>query len=227
LVINAKVRVSTVKKVTTPLFRDRHEAGERLAQAIVAQAPLLPVVYALPRGGLPVAAPVARQLQCPLDILVAKKITEPEQPELAIGAVTADGHVLWVDQPGGKTPTSRLRRTALEQAQQQAQAQLDQLARNRPHLAATGATAIVIDDGIATGMTMAVAVQALREQQPAEIWIATPVAPLSLIRSLNHWADQVIILATPEPFLSVSRFYQEFPQVDIEEAVACLRQSNA
>lgn len=214
-----------VKKVTIPLFQDRHEAGEKLAQAIADQAPPLPIVYALPRGGLPVAEPVARRLQCPLDIIVAKKITEPEQPELAIGAVTAGGHVLWVNPPPWKAHTTLLRYTAREKAQQLAQAQWAQLT-GRPHLAATGMTAIVIDDGIATGMTMAVAVQALREQRPAEIWIAAPVAPPSLIPSLHQWAEQVMILATPEPFLSVSRFYQQFPQVKIEEAAACLRQSN-
>jgi len=212
------------KKVTIPLFQDRHEAGEKLAQAIAAQAPSLPIVYALPRGGLPVAEPVARRLQCPLDIIVAKKITEPEQPELAIGAVTAAGHVLWLNPLPRETHTSLLRYPAMEQAQQ-AQAQLAQLA-GRPHLAATGVTAIVIDDGIATGMTIAVAVQALREQQPAEIWIGAPVAPPSLLPSLHQWAEQVIILATPDPFLSVSRFYQQFPQVEIEEAAACLKQSN-
>jgi len=209
---------------TTPLFRDRQEAGERLAQAIATQAPLLPVVYALPRGGLLVAEPVARQLQCPLDIIVAKKITEPEQPELAIGAVTTDGHILWVEPLPPGHNTNLLRHTALEQAQQQAQ-ELAQLAGNRPR-AATGVTAIVIDDGVATGMTMAVAVQALQEQKLAEIWIGAPVAPLSLIPSLRQWADRVLILATPEPFLNVSRFYQQFPQVKTEEAVACLKRAN-
>lgn len=207
-----------------PLFQDRHQAGEELARVVVAAVPAQPViVYALPRGGLPVAAPVARYLQCPLDVVVAKKITEPEQPELAIGAVTADGHVLWVKQKPTWILNPSLRRAALEQAQQKAQSQLAQLTANRSQLPANGAVAILVDDGIATGMTMAVAVQALREQQPAEIWIAVPVAPAGLIGSLNQWADRVIVLETPNPFWSVSRFYQDFPQVEMEEALACLR----
>jgi len=207
-----------------PLFQDRHQAGEELARAVVAAVPPQPViVYALPRGGLPVAEPVARHLQCPLDVVVAKKITEPEQPELAVGAVTADGHVLWVKQKPAWILNPGLRRAALEQAQQKAQSQLAQLTANRSPLPAKGAVAILVDDGIATGMTMAVAVQALREQQPAEIWIAVPVAPVGLIGSLNQWADQVIVLETPDPFWSVSRFYQDFPQVEMEEALTCLR----
>lgn len=207
------------------LFQDRCQAGEKLAQAIIARAPSRPtVVYALPRGGLPVAAPVARQLQCPLDVVVAKKITEPKQPELAVGAVTADGHVLWVKhKPTRLRNASPLWRTALEQAQQNAQIQFAQLTANRPQPDPTGVTAILVDDGLATGMTMAVATQALRERHPAEIWVCAPVAPRSLLRSLHQWADQVVILATPEPFWSVSRFYQAFPQVEMEEALACLR----
>ncbi len=206
------------------LFKDRQEAGEKLAQAIIAQGPAQPTVYALPRGGLPVAVPVARQLQCPLGVVVAKKITEPKQPELAVGAVTSDGHVLWLEhKPAWMKKAHLLRRMALEQAYQKAQAQFAQLTTNWSQPDPAGTTAILIDDGIATGMTMAVAVQALRQQQPIEVWICVPVAPQGLLRSLQELADQVVILATPEPFLNVSRFYQAFPQVEIEEALACLR----
>lgn len=208
-----------------PLFKNRQAAGEELAQAVVAQKPTPPIiVYALPRGGIPIAEPVARRLGCPLDILVAKKITEPGNPELAIGAVTVDGHVIWARHKPDWSANSELWQTAMHQARRKAQAQLAQLAPSGPGLAATGAIAILVDDGIATGMTMAVAAQALRDQAPAAIWICTPVAPLGLINCLHQWADRVIVLATPEPFWSVSRFYQEFPQVEIEEARAYLLQ---
>ncbi|HEY9846572.1 MAG TPA: phosphoribosyltransferase family protein [Candidatus Caenarcaniphilales bacterium] len=206
-----------------PLFRNRQAAGIKLAQAVAVQAPPFPtVVYALPRGGLPVAEPVSQQLGCPLDVIVAKKITEPQNPELALGAVTADGQVVWANHQHPWIVNSSLCQAAQLQAQQKAAAQLTQLAASRPPVSPTGATAILVDDGIATGMTMAVAIQALRQQHPAAIWICVPVAPPSLIPSLQHWADHVIVLATPDPFWSVSRFYQEFPQVDIEEARACL-----
>ncbi|MEB3826781.1 phosphoribosyltransferase [Phormidium sp. CCY1219] len=212
-----------------PLFYDRRAAGEQLAKAIAAQISQLdpaevekpPIVYALPRGGLPVAEPVARRLGCPLDIMVAKKITRPDNPELAIGAVTADGQVLWVKQ---RSRRFRFRRLAQAEATAKAQAQEALFASRRPQVQPAGAIALLVDDGIATGMTMAVAAQGLRKQQPAQVWICTPVAPAELMEVLTQWCDRLVVLANPQPFLSVSRFYEQFPQVQIEEAIANLHQ---
>lgn len=111
---------------SAPLFSDRADAGERLAQSLLTLVAQLkdsgigasPIVYALPRGGIPVAAPVARQLNCPLDIVVAKKITTPKNPELAVGAVTSEGQVLWSRQLGWGTNNSNWRETALREAQE-------------------------------------------------------------------------------------------------------------
>ncbi len=215
------------------IFVDRHDAGEKLAQAVLAEAQTLPdstkfVVYALPRGGLPVAEPVARALGCPLDVIVAKKITRPENLELAIGAVTADGQVLW--QKTLLSGQAQEREAALWVAQNKAQAQLAQFA-DRPDIDPDGAIALIVDDGIATGMTMAVAVKSLRIRNPLEIWVCAPVAPVGIVDSLRQWSDsserrgvdRAIILATPDPFWSVSRFYQVFNQVKTEEALACLQ----
>ncbi|MCY7278498.1 MAG: phosphoribosyltransferase [Phormidesmis sp. CAN_BIN44] len=215
------------------IFVDRHDAGEKLAQAVLAEAQTLPdstkfVVYALPRGGLPVAEPVARTLGCPLDVIVAKKITRPEDLELAIGAVTADGQVLW--QKTVSSDQGRSREEALRVAQEKAQAQLAQFA-DRPDIDPDGAIALIVDDGIATGMTMAVAVKSLRTRNPLEVWVCAPVAPLGMVDLLRQWSDsserrgvdRAIILATPDPFWSVSRFYQVFTQVETEDALACLQ----
>lgn len=217
-----------------PLFRDRTDAGEQLAQTIHAMVTqtaadgvtAVPIVYALPRGGLPVAAPVARLLGCPLDIVVAKKISHPKNPELAIGAVTADGNVLWAEPTPFGIQHFRQGEAARKEAVNKAQSQLAQLAPACPQVNVQGAIAILVDDGIATGMTMAVAAQALRAQNPAAVWLCTPVAPLSLLPWLQQWGDRIIVLETPQSFLSVSRFYLEFPQVEIEEAFACLQQQN-
>lgn len=215
--------------LSTPLFRDRTEAGEKLAQAVLSQLAQYnltaseaakPIVYALPRGGLPIALPIARLLGCPLDVIVAKKITRPENPELAIGALTADGHVLWSKQ---KPRHLRQQTANLEKAQEKANAQLAALSPGRPSVSAQKALVILVDDGIATGMTMAVAAQALRKQEPAQIWICVPVAPPDWMEDLDDLCDRAIVLETPEPFFSVSRFYQEFPQVETEEALACLQ----
>lgn len=219
---------------SAPLFSDRIDAGEQLAQwllkLITSQresglcAP--PIVYALPRGGIPVGAVVAHQLDCPLDIVVAKKITTPQNPELAIGAVTSEGHVLWSQQTLPWARDSKMREAALRHAQEKAQAQLNQFSVSRPQVNPQGALALLVDDGIATGMTIAAAAQALKEHHLAHLWICSPVAPVGLATWLSQWSDRVVVLKTPDPFFSVSRFYANFPQVSTEEALICLKQHN-
>ncbi|WP_315787128.1 phosphoribosyltransferase [Fischerella sp. JS2] len=217
----------------TPLFNDRTQAGERLAevvqstlikQASESEIKPVPIVYALPRGGLEVAAPVARVLDCPLTILVSKKISHPENPELAIGAVSACGSVIW-EQPRRSDQRHNWRShiTALDTAINQAKSLEAQLSVACPQVNAEGAIAIIVDDGIATGMTMAAAAVAIRKLSPAEVWLCAPVAPLRLVPWLHQWGDRVIVLATPEPFASVSNFYQEFPQVETTEALTYLQ----
>jgi predicted phosphoribosyltransferase len=207
-------------------FANRQEAGAQLAEAVIetiravgVDQPL--VVYALPKGGLPVAAPIARQLNCPLRIQVAKKITQPDNPELAIGAVTADGEVIWV--PNAMPITELERKAAFQRAYIQAKAQQAYLLGDLEAEHPTGAIALLVDDGIATGMTMAVAAQSLRRQKPAQVWIGVPVAPLPVMPFLQACCDRAIVLATPDPFYSVSRFYEDFPQVEIEEAKSYLQ----
>lgn len=206
------------------LFHDRAEAGAKLTQAVLQEAEKLNsqaqfVVYALPRGGVPIAVPISQALQCPLDILVAKKIARPQNPELAIGAVTAEGQIVQFGQsavPGWEE--------ALEAALTKAKQQLAQFT-DRPNVTAEGAIALLVDDGIATGMTMAAAAQSLRQQNPQEIWICAPVAPAEILDQLSQYCDRLIILATPDPFMSVSRFYRSFPQVELEDAVSDLKKS--
>lgn len=219
---------------SAPMFRDRIHAGEQLAQSVMAEFTQLktrgvnnqPIIYALPRGGIPVAVPVASSLGCPVDILVAKKITFPENPELAIGAVTSDGHVLWCQPKRFRRNQQSALEAALRQAQDKAIALQSKLSSSRLPVSAQGAIAILVDDGIATGMTIAAAASAVKAQNPAEIWVCSPVAPQGLSEWLLQWCDRAIILETPEPFLSVSRFYEEFPQVETQEALFYLQQHN-
>jgi putative phosphoribosyl transferase len=218
----------------TPLFADRTHAGEELArvihdvltqQTIDSGVKPVPIVYALPRGGVPVAAPIARLLDCPLTIVVAKKISHPENPELAIGAVTTFGNVLWADQKLSRFKNdARWREVALNKAINLAKSLEALLIPACPQVNAENATLILVDDGIATGMTIAVAATALKTLSPAAVWLCTPVAPQTLLPWLQQWGDRTIILQTPEPFRSVSNFYAEFPQVDILEVLAYLQQ---
>ena len=222
-----------------PLYKNRLQAGKQLAQLVssaiaelhLAGVEVQPIVYALPRGGIPVALPIARQLACPLDIIIAKKITLPLNREMAVGAVTADGYTIWHSTRKRRATTSSQLNQALHNAQQKAQAQQDLFACVSPQISAQGKIAIVVDDGTATGMTMEAAVQSLQPYQPEQIWICVPVAPPEV---LNLWqkrieastlgANRLFILSTPSPFVSVSRFYLKFPQVDDEEALSALQE---
>ncbi|WP_375499509.1 phosphoribosyltransferase [uncultured Nostoc sp.] len=218
----------------TPLFADRTHAGEELArvihdvltqQTIDSGVKPVPIVYALPRGGVPVAAPIARLLDCPLTIVVAKKISHPENPELAIGAVTTFGNVLWTDQKLFRLKNdARWREVTLNKAINLAKSLEALLIPACPQVNAENATLILVDDGIATGMTIAVAAAALKTLSPAAVWLCTPVAPQTLLPWLEQWGDRTIVLETPEPFRSVSNFYAEFPQVDTLEVLGYLQQ---
>ncbi|MGD1805366.1 phosphoribosyltransferase [Dapis sp. BLCC M126] len=212
------------------IFRDRTDAGKKLAEVIFSDFchkklttdwELKPIVYALPRGGLPVAVPVARRLGCPLSVVVAKKITLPSNPELALGAVTANGCLVWSKQ---KPRSLRVQYALIEKAQQRALSQLEKLSLGKPEISSLDRLVILVDDGIATGMTMVAALKSIQLQKPHAVWICVPVAPPELLQDLRDCCDRLIVLETPHPFLNVSRFYSKFTQVETEVALACLQQ---
>jgi putative phosphoribosyl transferase len=180
-------------------------------------------VLGIPRGGVPVAAAVAREIGAPLDVVVAHKLGAPGQPELAIGAVAADGTVLI--EPWGRElvggDEAYLRRAAedeIARARRREQA----LRRGRPAVDLRGRTAIVVDDGIATGATMHVAVLAAKAAGATKVIVASPVGAAESVARLRSVADEVVVLATPEPFYAVGEFYLRFGQVDDEEVAALL-----
>jgi len=218
-----------------PPFCDRQDAGAQLAQVVLQDLDTLGwlpahpsrevVVYGLPRGGVILALPLAEALHCPLDVVIAKKITLPNNAELAIGAVTADGQVLRARRQlfGLKTEDWKTARAA---AWQRALEQGQQFDAVTPHISPTGRVAVLVDDGIATGMTMVAAARSLWSKRPAKLLICAPVAPPQVVQRLQQWCDRTILLYTPVEFYSVSRFYQNFPQVEMEEAIACLQTYN-
>lgn len=200
------------------------------AQALPAgAAPAWPlVVYGLPRGGVPVAAEVARALQAPLDLLIVRKVGAPGQPELAVGAV-AEGNppvVVLDEQSMAWAGTSEA--WVREQARI---AYAEVLRRHQTYLAGRvapsvqGATAVVVDDGVATGTTVRAAVQALRQRAPARIVLALPVAPAEVIEQLRPLVDAVVCLAEPVPFRAVGLHYGDFHQVSDEEVVCALQEA--
>jgi predicted phosphoribosyltransferase len=217
---------------STVLFYDRLDAARQLARVISREiddredigVTLTPIVYGLPCGGIPLAATVARALNCPLDILVAKKITTENNRELAIGAVTAKGTTIWAESRFFARLSLQTLNEALAYALNKAKDLAVKFATFQPqNLNNLERMAIVVDDGIATGLTIKVAVEELKQENTKEIWICAPVAPADIVSHLQQWADKVILLETPESFGSVSRFYQNFPQISLREAIDFLR----
>lgn len=208
-------------------FRDRRDAGERLARALAhlrGRTDLL--VLALPRGGVPVAYEVAAALGAPLDVFVVRKLGVPGQEELAMGAL-ASGGLRVLNQDVVETldlspPTIDLvtRREAEELARR------ERLYRGeRPPLSATGRTVILVDDGLATGSTMRAAAIALRQHGPARVVVAVPVAARQTCELLRREVDEVVCLSTPAPFFAVGQWYADFGQTSDEEVSELLRRA--
>lgn len=216
------------------VYANRVEAGRELAAELrkrLARLPPAPVVvYGLPRGGVPVAAEVARALHAPLDLLIVRKVGAPGQPELAVGAV-AEGEppeVVLDEQSMAWTGTSASwvhERARIEVAELQRRSALYRAGRAAPPV--QGATAVVVDDGAATGTTVRAAVQALRRRSPARIVLALPVAPTEVVQQLRPLVDEVLCLAEPVPFRAVGLHYGDFRQVSDEEVLRALQPAAA
>jgi predicted phosphoribosyltransferase len=201
------------------LFRDRADAGRQLATRLGAYRGRPDVlVLGLPRGGIPVAYEVARALDAPLDVFVVRKLGVPGQEELAMGAI-ATGGVRVVNRDvvdALHIPPDVLDRAAEAEARELARRE-ESYRGPRPEPQVQGKTVILVDDGLATGSTMRAAVAALRQQGPARIVVAVPVAAPSTCEELRREVEEVVCLATPEPFMAVGRFYDDFSQTTDDE----------
>jgi putative phosphoribosyl transferase len=206
-------------------FRDRRDAGRQIAEQLMRYKNMDPVVLALPRGGVPVGHEVAQALGAPLDVLLVRKIRAPNHPELGLGAVV-DGdphlrvlnrHVMTMINP------SQEYIDAEEQRQLEIIRQRRKLYRgNRPPVALEGRSVIVVDDGIATGGTMKIALTALSGSGAGKLVLAVPVAPRETIEQFADDADEVVCLLTPESFRAVSLYYADFRQTTDDEVVELL-----
>lgn len=207
------------------IFADRIDAGRRLAAAL---APLRGedcVVLALPRGGVPVAAEVARALDAPLDLVLVRKIGAPHQQELAVAAVV-DGDT---PQLVRNEDVIRMLHVGEDYLEAEARRQLKEIERRRTAYLAgrtpepiEGRTAIVVDDGIATGATTRAALRAVRARRPRRLVLAVPVAPPDTIAALASEVDQIVCLSQPEPFGAIGAFYDDFRQLEDEDVRSIL-----
>ena len=208
------------------LFVDRADAGRQLARRLLPLRGTDAVVVALPRGGVPVAAEVARELRAPLDVIVVRKLGVPFQPECGFGAIGEGGATVIDDRV---VRQARLTRQAIAGAEARERVRLDrrlaQLRAGRPPVPLAGRIAVVVDDGIATGSTARAACLVARARGARRVIVAVPVGAAEATTSLRHDADEVICLHTPARFVAIGDWYQDFSQVADAEVAALLGQA--
>ena len=207
-------------------FRNRTEAGEALVRRLAGMPLTNPVVLALPRGGVPVALPVARALGAPLDLLFVRKLGAPGQPELALGAVVEGDPPQVVVNPAILSAfgvaRDDLAGAVAEKTAEIARRRATYLG-GRAAIPVAGRDVIVVDDGIATGATVRAGLKGLRAQAPGRIVLAVPVAPADVLDEIAALVDEVVCLTVPEPFIAVGVHYHSFDQVDDAEVTAMMR----
>jgi putative phosphoribosyl transferase len=207
-------------------FKNRVDAGRKLAKALAGYKDQQPVILALPRGGVPVAAEVAAALKAPLDLILVRKIGVPFQPELAMGAVVDGGAPIIVRND------DVIRVAGIDEAEFKATCdnELAEIERrrqrylgSRERVDVSGRTTIVIDDGIATGATTRAALRATRMRNPKKLVLAVPVAPTDSLAALRSDADEVVCLEDHEFFGAIGFYYADFAQVADEEVIELLK----
>jgi len=206
------------------MFRNREEAALRLARELKGRALHDPIVLGIPRGGVVLAAVLAREWKADLDVVLARKLRHPWQPEAAIGAVAEDGTVYLDERLANRSEEVDNYLKEEIRLQQQEIARRKQLLRGgRPAANVSGRSVLVTDDGIATGATMIAALEALAGQQPREVIVAVPVAEPERLEEVKRLCDEVVCLLSPPDFYAVGQFYQDFRQVEDEEVVGLLQ----
>ncbi|MBL0209809.1 MAG: phosphoribosyltransferase [Holophagaceae bacterium] len=212
-------------RVTSDRFRDRQQAGRLLAKALMHLGNKTPLVLALPRGGVPVAAEVAAALGAPLDVLVVRKIGAPFHRELGVGALVLLGRpeVVWNLPLLQELGLSEQRLSGeVEDQEIEARRRLAAYRGDRPAPGLEGRTVILVDDGLATGITAQAALQALRRAGPDRLVLAVPVAPPDTLARLSGEADEIVCLLRPSWFSAVGQFYEDFDQTSDEEVISLL-----
>lgn len=210
------------------MFRDRADAGRRLATRLVDLRGDDVVVLGLPRGGVPVAYEVAMALDAPLDVIVVRKLGVPDQPELAVGAIGEDGTRVIDLRVRELAGVSARTIDAVEARERQ---ELERRARlyreGRPPLKLRGATAVIVDDGVATGSTARAAALVARALGARRVVVAAPVAPVGIADRLADACDEVVVVAAPERFYAIGGFYRDFSQTTDQEVVDLLAAAGA
>jgi putative phosphoribosyl transferase len=210
-------------EVVSVIFRDRVDAAKKLAKALASYKAERPVVYALPRGGVVLGAEIAHSLEAPLDLIIVRKVGHPFSPEYAIAAVAEDGHTV-VNQLEVDTVDKEWFEENLKIEQKEARRRRELYTRGRNPISAADRVAIIVDDGLATGLTMFGAIQEIRHSSPRKIVVAVPVAPPYTVQQLKQVADDVVVLYVTVNFGAIGSFYSSFNQVSDEEVIELLHE---
>jgi putative phosphoribosyl transferase len=205
-------------------FKDRVDAGRRLATALENYRGKDVVVYALPRGGVVLGYEIARALSAPLDLIITRKIGYPGNPECALCAVSEEGRMI-CDRSGISLISDDWIKSEAQKEIMEAKRRRETYLAGRQPLPAEEKVAIVVDDGVATGLTLLLAVQVLRDRHPRKVVVAVPVASEDAVEKLREVADELVVLEVPPYFEAVGAYYQQFPQLTDEEVKALMRAS--
>ncbi len=206
------------------MFADREAAGRRLAAALKGSVDEGTLVLGVPRGGVVVAAEVARELGLPLDVVVVRKIGAPGNPEYAIGAVDEQGTIIGAQ--SWAADAAYLERAARE-GRQEIERRLRAYRGDSAPVEVAGRTVVVVDDGIATGLTLLAAIESLRRRGAARIVVAAPVSSTDAAQRIAAGADELVVLETPASFYAVGQFYSRFNQTEDAEVIALLEEARS
>ena len=198
------------------MFNDRADAGRQLAEKLRKYSGENSILLAIPRGGVTVAYEISKELKIPVDVIIVRKVGHPYNPEYALGAVGVDGS--FIHTAHGQGVSQEYIDSMVREKQSEAKERYLELRGDKPPIDLKDKIAILVDDGVATGSTMLMAVMLVKEKNPKKIVIAVPVAPPDTIKQLEKVADEVINLLAPYGFMAIGQYYRDFSQVSTEEA---------
>ena len=200
------------------LFKNRVDAGQRLAEALIRYKEEDLIVYALPRGGIVLGYEISKRLNAPLDLIITRKIGYPGNEECALCAVAEDGHMICDSSSVSLIDSQWIQENAEKEMEEAKRRRLAYL-KGRAPLAVTGKIALIVDDGVATGLTLMLAIQELRHNNPKKIIVAVPVSSPTAARKIQQEADELVALDTPANFCAVGAYYESFPQLTDDEVI--------